>query len=283
MERHVRLANKMLSFAWWRMARRAMCGLTICYLVGPLLVVLVLSFSSAQFLTFPPPAFSLHLYRNLLQDPRWAASFVTSLKIMIPSAAVATLCATAAACGVIRLNAKAATLVSVLILAPIVTPVIITAAAIYGLFQRLGLNGTIGGLIIAHTVITLPYVFITVSAALNAVDPRLEAAASTLGAPPLTAFRRIVLPLIMPAVLSGLLFAMVVSFDELVVSLFISTPEVQPLTVHMWSDVMGDVDPTITALSSFLLCISLLAVFAQRGVRLMLRRSDVDLETAASS
>jgi putative spermidine/putrescine transport system permease protein len=261
-----------LSFAWARVARLIICGLTVCYLVAPLLIVLVLSFSAAQFLTFPPPSFSLRLYRNLLQDPRWADTFVTSVEIMIPAAVLSTLCATAAACGVIRLRARTASLVSALILAPIVTPVIITAAAIYGLFQRLDLNGTIAGLILAHTVITLPYVFITVSAALRAIDPRLEAVARTLGAPPLIAFRRIVLPLIMPAVVSGLLFAMVVSFDELVVSLFISTPEVQPLTVHMWSDVMGDVDPTITALSAFLLCVAFLLICAQRAALLALRR-----------
>jgi putative spermidine/putrescine transport system permease protein len=270
MERHVMVT----SFAWGRAARLVICGLTVCYLVGPLLIVLVLSFSSAQFLTFPPPSFSLQLYRNLLQDPRWAATFITSVEIMIPTAILATLCATAAACGAVRLGARTASFVSAFVLAPIVTPVIITAAAIYGLFQRLDLNGTLAGLVLAHTVITLPYVFITVFAALRTIDPRLEAVARTLGAPPPTAFRRIVLPLIMPAILAGSVFSMVVSFDELVVSLFISTPEVQPLTVHMWSDVMGDVDPTITALSSFLLCIAFLAICAQRASLLALRRSN---------
>ena len=253
------------------MARRIVCGLTVCYLVGPLIIVVILSFSAAQFLTFPPPAFSFQLYRNLLDDPRWGNSFLTSVMIMIPTALAATLAATAAAYGSIRLPPRVATFVSGLILAPIIVPVIITAAAIYGLFQRLQLNGTLAGLILAHIVVTIPYVFITVTAALKAIDPRLEAAARTLGAPLHTAFRRVVLPLIMPAVLSGLLFAMVVSFDELVISLFISTPEVRPLTVQMWSDIMGDVDPTIAAISSLLLGVALLAMCAQHAVRLILR------------
>jgi len=259
------------SHGWGVAARRIVCGLTVCYLVGPLIIVVILSFSAAQFLTFPPPAFSFHLYRNLLHDPRWGDSFLTSVTIMIPTALAATLAATAAAYGTIRLPTRIATLVSGLILAPIIVPVIITAAAIYGLFQRLQLNGTLAGLILAHIVITLPYVFITVTAALKAIDPRLEAAARTLGAPLHTAFRRVVLPLIMPAVLSGFLFAMVVSFDELVVSLFISTPEVRPLTVQMWSDVMGDVDPTIAAISSLLLAVAFFSMCAQRTVRSIVR------------
>ena len=265
------------SLVWGAVARRIICGLTICYLVGPLIIVVNLSFSAAQFLTFPPPAFSFHLYHNLLDDPRWGDSFVTSVTIMIPTALAATLAATAAAYGSMRLPPRVATFVSGLILAPIVVPAIITAAAVYGLFERLQLNGTLAGLILAHTVITLPYVFITVSASLKVLDPRLEAAARTLGAPLHTAFRRVVLPLIMPAVLSGVLFAMVVSFDELVVSLFISTPEVRPLTVQMWSDILGDVDPTIAAISTLLLGGALFAICGQHAVRRLLRaRNRID-------
>jgi putative spermidine/putrescine transport system permease protein len=245
------------------------CGIAACYLVAPLAIVVVLSFSSAEFLTFPPPGFSLHWYRRLVDDPNWADAAVTSIKIVIPTALLATTLGTLAAYGTTRMSSRAGSAVSSLLLAPVIVPAIVTAAAIYGLFQAIGLYGTVTGFILAHTVLTLPYVFITVSAALRMLDPRLEAAAATLGAPPGIALRRIVLPLVSPAILSGLLFALVVSFDELVVSLFISTPEVRPLTVQMWSDVMGDVDPTITAVASLLLCASLLAL----GVRALVQRS----------
>ena len=116
---------------------------------------------------------------------------------------------------------------------------------------------------IAHTVITIPYVISIVMAGLSTVSEQYENAALTLGATYWIAFRRILLPLIAPSVLSGLLFAMVVSFDELVVSLFISTPTFRPVTVQMWSDVMGDVDPTIAAIGSLLFVFSLVVLLVE--------------------
>ena len=123
---------------------------------------------------------------------------------------------------------------------------------------------------IGHTVLTLPYVVATVSSALRSLDPRLEDAAATLGATPWAGFRRITLPLLAPGVLSGLLFAMVVSFDELIVSLFVSSARVRPVPVLMWSNLRGDFDPTIAAIASlcFLFALAALlldALFAQRG------------------
>jgi len=126
-----------------------------------------------------------------------------------------------------------------------------------------GLFGTLSGLIVAHAVLTVPYVVATVSGTLIMVDKRLEQAALTLGASPWKTFRRVTLPLILPAVLSGLVFAMVVSFDELVVSLFISTPAVRPVTVEMWSNVRGAVDPTIAAVATVLFTVSLAALLGE--------------------
>lgn len=252
---------------WWNLVRGIVCGLLVFYLIAPLIIVLIISFSSAQFLTFPPPGFSLQWYRTLFGDPVWFNALVTSVEIMIPAAISATALGTAAAYGLARSHTKVAGLLTGLILAPVVVPVIITAAGIFAVFRNFGLYGTLKGLIIAHTVLTLPYVFVTVSAGLKVIDPRLESVAMTLGARPITVFGRIVLPLILPAVLSGLLFAMVVSFDELIVSLFISTPLVRPIAVQMWSNVMGDVDPTIAAVATVLFAFSLLALMAEYAVR----------------
>jgi ABC-type spermidine/putrescine transport system, permease component II len=148
-------------------------------------------------------------------------------------------------------------------MAPLVVPVIVTAVGIFGFFRTLGLFGTLSGLIVAHAVLTVPYVVATVSGTLIMVDKRLEQAALTLGASPWKTFRRVTLPLILPAVLSGLVFAMVVSFDELVVSLFISTPAVRPVTVEMWSNVRGAVDPTIAAVATVLFTVSLAALLGE--------------------
>jgi putative spermidine/putrescine transport system permease protein len=152
-------------------------------------------------------------------------------------------------------------------MAPIVIPVIIIAAATYGSFQIWSLNGTLLGFVLAHTMLTVPYVTSTVLASLEMVDERYEKAALTLGAPPWTVFRRIVFPLILPGVLSGLLFAMVISFDELVVSLFIGSPTFRPVTVQMWSDVTGDVDPTIAAIGTLLFFFSLLVLLLEAVTR----------------
>lgn len=240
-------------------------------MIAPLVIVLILSFSSAPFLTFPPPGFSLQWYRSMLGNPAWSGSLLTSVKVLVPTSMAATLLGTAAAYGLARSALPWAGVIRGLLMAPIVVPVIITAAGTFAVFGDFGLNGTLTGLIIAHTVLTVPYVVATVSASLAVMDERLERAALTLGATPLACFRRVTLPLIMPGVLSGLLFAMVTSFDELVVSLFISTPEVRPVTVQMWSNIRGDIDPTIAAVAAVLFAFSLLALTADSLLR---RRGD---------
>jgi putative spermidine/putrescine transport system permease protein len=154
-----------------------------------------------------------------------------------------------------------------LLMAPLVVPVIIIAAAIFGVFRVWDLNGTLAGFILAHTVLTVPYVLSTVLTSLQMVDEQYEKAALTLGAPPWVVFRRIVLPLILPGVLSGLLFAMVISFDELIVSLFIGSPTFRPVTVQMWSDVLGDIDPTIAAVGTLLFLFSLFVLLLESIMR----------------
>ena len=244
----------------WTWLRVVICLLVVVYMVVPLAIILIISFSSAPFLTFPPPGFSLQWYENFANNPSWIRSLLVTIKVMIPTAILATVLGTAAALGISRSRLAVASFINGLLMAPLVIPVIITAAAMFGVFRIWGLYGNLLGLIIAHTVLTIPYVLSTVGTSVRLVDRRLEDAAANLGAKPLTTFRLITLPLIMPAVLSGLLFAMVLSFDELVVSLFISTPVVRPVTVQMWSNIRGDTDPTIAAIATVLFLFSLAAL-----------------------
>jgi len=248
---------------WWRWGRLLMCGLAVVYVIAPLIIVVILSFSSAPFLTFPPPGLSLQWYESLFGNPVWYGSLLTSIKILVPTAILATAIGTAAAFGMSRSEFRGKSIIAGLIMSPIIVPVIITAVGMFGAFRSLGLFGTLAGLIAAHTVLTVPFVFATVSGALSVIDQRLEGAAATLGATPWVSFRRVTLPLILPGILSGLLFAVVISFDELVVSMFISTPAVRPITVQMWSNVRGAVDPTIAAVASILLLFCLSALVAQ--------------------
>jgi putative spermidine/putrescine transport system permease protein len=216
---------------------------------------------------FPPPGFSMQWYRKLFGDPAWVDSLLTSLEIVVPTGLLAMTVGTAAALGLARSKFPGKRLVVGLLMAPLVVPVIIIAAAIFGVFRVWDLNGTLAGFILAHTVLTVPYVLSTVLTSLQMVDEQYEKAALTLGAPPWVVFRRIVLPLILPGVLSGLLFAMVISFDELIVSLFIGSPTFRPVTVQMWSDVLGDIDPTIAAVGTLLFLFSLFVLLLESIMR----------------
>lgn len=252
--------------------RALICGLLVIYMLAPMVVVVVISFSSAAFLQFPPPGASLQWYRRLFETEAWKSSLITSVEIALPTGLLATALGTAAAVGLARTRFPGAAMLGAILMAPLVVPVIIVAAAMYSLLQAWDLNGTLQGLIVAHTMLTTPYVLATVRSAMETVDRHLEQAALTLGAGPWRSFRHVTFPLILPGVLSGLLFAMVVSFDDLIVSLFISTPEVRPVTVQMWSDVRGAVDPTISAIATLLFAVSFLTLLAEAALRNRRRR-----------
>ncbi len=251
----------------WRAARATVCTLVGLYLLAPLAIVVIISFSAGEFLRFPPPGLSLRWYDHLFSDPNWTESIGVSFEVMVPAASLATVLGTAAALGLQRGEVPGAALLTGVLMLPIIVPGIITAAALFGVYRGLGLNGTLPGLIAAHTILVLPYVVATVGSALRTLDPRLEAAAATLGAPPWAAFRRVTLPLLAPAVLSGLLFAMVVSFDELIVSLFVSTARLRPVAVQMWSNVRGDFDPTVAAIATLCFVFAFLALGAEGLLR----------------
>jgi len=247
----------------WPYLRAVICAAILIFLISPMVIVVIVSFSSAPFLTFPPPGFSLQWYNKLFSLPVWIDALSTSAIVMVPSALAATAIGTAAAVGLARGRLPGAGLIAGLVMAPMVVPVIITAAAMLAVFRQWGLQGTVLGLILAHATLATPYVVFTVLASLRLVDDQLESAAMTLGATRWRAFWRVTFPLILPAVLSGLLFAMVVSFDELVVSIFLSSPTVRPVTVQMWSDVRGDVDPTIAAIGAIILAFSVCALLLE--------------------
>jgi putative spermidine/putrescine transport system permease protein len=251
----------------WRALRGALCAMVGVYLLAPLVIVLIISLSSASFLQFPPPGLSLRWYANLFSDPAWMNSLWISTQVLIPTAILSTVLGTAAAYALVRGSVPGGAFIAACLMLPVIVPGIITGAALFGVYRGLGLNGTITGLIIGHVVLTLPYVVATITSSLRTLDPRLEDAAYTLGAPPWITFRRVTLPLILPAVLSSLLFAMVVSFDELIVSLFVSTARVRPVAVQMWSNLRGDFDPTIAAIATLCFGFALLALIAEAVLR----------------
>ena len=262
----------------WKFIKGTFMVLVVIYLLAPMAIILVISFSSAEFLSFPPPGFSLRWYENLFTDPKWSMTLMTSIKVVIPTCILSTVCGVGAAVALTRSKFAGKHALTAMLMAPLVVPIIVIAAGVYEFYLDVGMTGTLIGFVLAHTMLCIPYVLSIVMASMSTLSEQLEQAASSLGAPPWATFRRIILPLLAPSVLSGMLFAIVVSFDELIVSLFISTPWFKPVSVQMWSDVRGDVNPTIAAIGSLLFVFSALVVLLEAWMR-----NRVNARTAAVS
>ena len=235
---------------------RVFVVLILLVMIAPILVVVVLSFSSASYLTFPPPAFGLRWYREYLGSRDWLAATALSIEVAFAVVILSTFLGTLATLGLARLPRIARMLATGLILSPLIMPVIIVAIGVYYAFARYGLVGTPAGLILAHTCMAVPFVVTSVGASLAGFDRRLEMAALSLGATPFGTFRQVTLPLIMPGILVGALFAFITSFDELVVALFLSGANAVTLPRRMWEDLRYALDPTIAAVSTLTILVT---------------------------
>ncbi|MDQ7910444.1 ABC transporter permease subunit [Phytohabitans sp. ZYX-F-186] len=221
-------------------------------LAAPTLVVIPMSFSSAQTFRFPPDGWSLRWYRELFTSPEWIAAILNSLQVGIFTALFATVLGTTAAFGLTRLRPRARGALNGFLLSPMIVPHILVALVVFSAFLRLGLNGTLIGIILAHTALAVPFVVIAVTARLQGMDRRLSSVAASLGASPVSVFRRVTLPLVMPGILSGAVLAFVTSLDEVVIALFLQAPGAITLPVQMFNSVTVQIDPTISAASSLM-------------------------------
>jgi len=249
------------------LAVRVFAGLVFIYLVAPVFVVVPLSFTSSQLLVFPLPGYSLQWYEDFFTNPLWTGALANSLFVGTIVMVVATTLGTLAALGLHGSRARWKALVFGVLVTPLAVPVVIVAVAIFYYFASLALVGTYIGLIMAHTVLALPFVVITVSATLQGFDPNLTRAAASLGAPPAHAFRTVTLPIIAPGVVSGALFAFVTSFDEIVVALFLASPQQRTLPRQIFSGVSENISPTITAAAVVLLLVSVVLMGAMEFLR----------------
>ncbi|WP_172380970.1 ABC transporter permease [Vibrio sp. Vb339] len=232
----------------------------IVFLVMPLISVVPLSFSSSSFLSYPLPSLSMKWYSSVFEDGPWMSSLLNSLYVGVSSTFIATVLGTLAAFGLSRNDQSSKTTIKGLLLAPMIIPPVITGLGMYLLFGQLGLSATFPGLIIAHTVLVTPFVIVTVGATLKTFDKTLLQAASSLGASPVRGFFTVALPLIAPGVLSGALFAFVTSFDEVVVTLFISGPAQRTLPRQMFDGIRDNINPSIIAMSVFLMIVAVIAL-----------------------
>jgi len=223
-------------------------------LIIPSLVAFPVSVTNKTYLSFPWEGVSLQHFRNLLTSPEWISSFGQSLLIAVVSSALATLLGTLAAIGLWRLSGRFTEAIRAFLLLPLMVPPIISAMAFYRWWVPLGLIDSYLGIILAHSILAIPMVVITVSAALANFDLRLEQASRSLGASLPTTVRRVILPVIRPGILAGAVFAFILSWDEIVVTLFISKFDVFTLPRRLWNGMRENTDPTVAAAAVVLIC-----------------------------
>lgn len=252
-------------------------ALVLLFLIAPILAVIPLSFNSEPYFSYPMPGLSLKWYADFFGSERWQDAIKTSVALAACVTVLATILGTLAALGLARTNLPGRSFILSIILLPMIVPVIITAVATYIFYAFVGggigvnLIGSFPGLVFAHTLLATPFVVIAVTSTLAGFDWNLARAAQSLGATPVTVFRKVILPLILPGVISGALFAWVTSFDEVVVALFISGPNQRTLPKQMFSGIREQISPTITAAATVLVIFSTLLLV---GAELMRRRSE---------
>ena len=245
-------------------------GAVLLFLLAPIVIVIAISFTGETSLAFPPQSWSLRWYqRFFIEDPSWLQATRLSLVVGTATTILATTLATLAGLSLawrpIRMQGAA----EWVLLAPMIVPTIVAAIAFYRLFAALGLIGTPVALIAAHTCLALPLAFLNITVHLRTIDARLLSAAASLGARPVETFRRVTFPLLVPGLVSAALLAFLTSFDEVVVSIFLSglNPTLQK---RMWDDLNLEISPTVAAASTLMVGITLLAVvLSAAGSRLL--------------
>ena len=258
----------------WNVVYKIICASIYCFLIAPILVIIPLSFNSQPYFTFTPEmlmlnpeAFSLRWYQDLFENKQWLRAIQNSLFIGVFATLLATTLGTIAALGLSKSNMPGRTAIMVILLSPMIVPVIITAAGMYFFFTRIGLGQTYLGLILAHAVLGTPFVVITVTATLSGFDRSLIRASAGMGASPTGTFFNVVVPLIAPGVISGALFAFITSFDEVVAVLFLSGADQRTVPRQMWSGIREQISPTILAVATLLIFVSVLLLVALELIR----------------
>ena len=262
----------------WHYGFRILCGLIFFFLIFPLIVVVPLSFNSVPFFTFTkemlaldPAGYSLKWYEDFFSNLNWQGAVRNSVIIAFFATMLSTTLGTLAALGLSRPTMPAKTLIMSLLISPMIVPLIISAAGMFFFYSRIGLQGTHLGVILAHAALGTPFVVITVTATLVGFDNSLIRASSSLGASPATTFFKVIVPLILPGVISGALFAFITSFDEVVVVLFVGSFRQRTIPWQMFSGIREHISPTILAVATILVIFSIGLLFA---VELLRRRGE---------
>ncbi|TVY07971.1 ABC transporter permease [Paenibacillus cremeus] len=234
--------------------------LVVLFVISPLLVVIPTSFTSVKYLSFPPVGFSGMWYVKIFDRPEFTESFLFSVELAALTAVISTLIGTLAGLALSKYKFRGSGFINGLLLSPLTVPALIIGIALLLFFTRVGIAGTFAGLLLSHVLISIPYVVRLVLTGLSSFDYTLERAAYIMGAKPIHVFRDITLPLLKPAIMSGMIFAFLTSFDNVTVSLFLVSPSTTTLPLAIFSHMQESLDPLVASISSVVILLSLVFI-----------------------
>ena len=269
-----------INYRIWHYTYLTFCGLVFFFLIAPLFVILPLSFNAEQYIHFSakmlaldPEGFSLRWYEDMIYGTKnpWGLAAKNSIIIAFFATIGSTILGTVAALGLSSRHMPYKAAFMALLISPMIVPLIISGTAIFFFMAKVGLAATHTGIILSHIILGTPFVVITVTATLSGFDHSVTRAAASLGSNPVNTFMKITLPLIMPGVISGALFAFVTSFDEVVVVLFLAGLENTTIPIQMWVGLREQLSPTIMAVATCLIVMSTLILVSAELLR---RRSE---------
>ncbi len=262
----------------WHYSFLVICGLIFFFLIFPIIVIVPLSFNAQPYFTFTPemlaldPAgFSTEHYQKFFNDADWQRALWNSISIAPMATFLAVSLGTLAAVGLSQSHVPFRGTIMALLISPMIVPLIISATGMYFFYSQIGIQGTYWGVVLAHTVLGIPFVIITVTATLVGFDHSLTRAAANMGAGPVRTFFKIQMPLILPGVISGGLFAFITSFDEVVVTKFVGSASQTTLPWRMFTGLREQISPTILAVATILVGISIALLTV---LELLRRRSE---------
>lgn len=263
---------------WFYTFRYGICGAILFFLIGPILIIIPLSFNAQDFFTFTPemlsldPAgYSLKHYEDFFTSSDWQKALKNSFLIAPAATLISTSLGTLAAIGLSQSHVPFRRTIMAILISPMIVPLIISAAGMFFFYSRIGLQGEYLGIILAHAALGTPFVIITVTATLVGFDHSLTRAAASMGANPITTFFKVQMPLIIPGVVSGALFAFITSFDEVIVVLFMGSAAQKTLPWQMFTGLREQISPTILAVATIMVAISIVLLTI---LELLRRRSE---------
>ncbi|MGO4668302.1 ABC transporter permease [Bosea sp. 2RAB26] len=248
--------------------RLAFAALAVAFLLLPLVAILPLAFTDSVFLVYPISGPSLRWFGALAESQAWTRAIVNSLIIGTGATVVATVVGTLAALGLRRELLPFSGLLRSVFLLPMVVPAVVLGVGMQILYARMGLASSYLGVIIAHAVLCVPFVLVNVASSLASIDPALERAAASLGASPVKVFRGVTLPLAMPGILTGAVFAFATSLDEVVITLFVAGPNQTTLARQMFSSLRENISPAIAAAAFIIMILTFALLLAVKGASL---------------